>query len=286
MRYACRAPALFVVVGVVAGWAGLPVQAKQTQSAAGFWVSLASGVAGSSSNSDYSEFWFDSPHAPPIAVTQVTGAGSVQALTGGGSTFFTGAGTPILLPTTSGFATLSPSGSSPPASALPRFAGGTQASGAPQGGGTIPSTADQLSLSLSNPSTNGSQVLSVSVTSPTGATLGSTNVNVPANGWWVVGLGPGVEATSTDPTGGGSTPIIVPSPPTTTSGTPVGSTGSGGYRFSHDARTDKYDAVRFWWADHGRLAISPTLKEVFGVRLCQNTPASMTKKLHLAEHQT
>jgi hypothetical protein len=224
-----RATALFVVVGVVTGMSGLPVQAKQTLTSSGFWVSLAAGVAGSSTTSGYSEFWFDSPHAPPIAVTQVNGTGTFQALTGGGSTFFTAAGTPILLPTTDGYATLSPSGSSAPASALPRFAGGSQASGAPQGGGTIPSTADQLALTLSSPAANGSQVLSVSVTSPTGTALGQTNVNVPNNGWWVVGLGPGTQTTTTNPGGGGPvTPILVPTAPTPPSGSPGGTGSNGG----------------------------------------------------------
>jgi hypothetical protein len=221
-----RATALFVVVGVVTGLSGLPVQAKQTLTTPGFWVSLAAGLGGSSSNSGYSEFFFESPHAPSIAVTQVNGMGTFQAMTGGGSTFFTAAGTPILLPTTDGYATLSPSGSSAPTSALPRFAGGSQASGAPQGGGTVPSTSDQLSLTLSSPAANGSQVLSVSVTNPAGTTLGQTNVNVPNNGWWVVGLGPGTQTTITNPGGGGPvTPILVPTAPTPPSGSPGGSNG-------------------------------------------------------------
>jgi len=225
-----RAPALFVVVGVVAGLAGLPVQAKQTQTNSGFWVSLAAGVSGASSSPDYSEFWFDSPHAPPIAVTSSTGAGTVQAATGGGSTFFTAAGTPVLLPTTDGFATLSPSGSTFPSSALPRFAGGSQASGAPQAGGTMPANADQLALKLSSPSTDGSQVLTVSVTSPTGTYLGQTSISVPNNGWWVVGLGPGTQATTTSPGGGGTVPIIVPtapSPPESGSGSGTGGNNGG-----------------------------------------------------------
>jgi hypothetical protein len=223
-----RAPALFVVVGVVAGLTALPVQAQQTQTTAGFWISLAAGAAGGTTSPGYSEFWFDSPHAPPISISQVTGAGSVQASTAGGSTFFTAAGTPILVPTTDGYATLSPSGSSFPSSALPRFAGGTQASGAPQGGGTIPSTADQLALSLSNSAANGSQVLSVSVTNPNGGALGQTNVTVPNNGWWVVGLGPGTQTTTTDPGGGSTTPVLVPTaPPPPQSGSGAGG-GSGG----------------------------------------------------------
>jgi hypothetical protein len=225
-----RAPALVVVVGVLAGLAGQPVQAQQTQTTSGFWVSLAAGVAGSTSSSDYSDFFFESPHAPPISVAQTTGAGTVQATTGGGSTFFTGAGTPILVPTTDGYATLSPSGTSFPASALPRFAGGTQASGAPQGGGTMPTNADQLALSLSNPAKNGSQVLSVSVTGPSESALGQTSVSVPGNGWWVVGLGPGSQTTTTTPGGGSTTPILVPTaptPPPSGSG-PSGNGGTGG----------------------------------------------------------
>src|SRR5262245_37300866 len=97
-----RAPALVVVVGVLGVWAASPSPVR----ADGFWVTLAAGAAGANAPSDYNEFWFDSPHAP-IAVTQFTGAtGNVQASTGGGNTFFTGAGTPVVLPTTDGFATL------------------------------------------------------------------------------------------------------------------------------------------------------------------------------------
>jgi len=213
-----RAPALFVVVAVVAGLSGRPVQAQQTQ-APGFWVSLAAGVGGGTSTSDHSEFWFESPHAPPISVSQVSGAGTIQAATAGGSTYFSGVGTPILVPTTDGFATLSSTGSSYPASALPRFAGGTQASGAPQGGVPIPANADQLALSLASPTAKGSQVLSVSVTSPGGIALGQTTVSVPSNGWWVVGLGPGMQATTTTP-GGNPGGDPTPTPPLTATTTP------------------------------------------------------------------
>ena len=72
---------------------------------------------------------------------------------------------------------------------------------------------------MSSPAANGTQMLSVSVTSPTGSSLGQTSVTVPNGGWWAVGLGPGVSMTT--PIGGG-TPIPVPSPP------PTGSGGSGG----------------------------------------------------------
>ncbi len=219
-----RTPALFVVVGVVAGLSGQPVQAQQTQTP-GFWVSLAAGAGGGTSTSDHNEFWFESPHAPPISVSQVSGAGTIQATTAGGSTYFSGVGTPILLPTTDGFATLSSTGSSYPASALPRFAGGTQASGAPQGGVPIPANADQLALSLSSPTAKGSQVLSVSVTSPDSTALGQTSVSVPSNGWWVVGLGPGIQSATTNPVGNPTPPTL---PPQSSGGAGNGGGNNGG----------------------------------------------------------
>jgi hypothetical protein len=195
-----RATALFVVVGVVAATVGLPTHAR----AEGFWVSLAAGVAGGSTPSDYSEFWFDSPHAPPVVVTQMTGVtGSVQGTTAGGTTFFSGAGTPVMLPTTDGYATLSSSASFP-ASAIPRFAGGTQASGAPVGGNSPTSGAASLAMNFSTPASNGSQVLTVGLTGPDNATLGQGHVTVPGNGWWVVGLGPDTSGTGSGSGGNGS----------------------------------------------------------------------------------
>src|SRR5262245_54861391 len=183
-----RATAWVVVVGVVAASAATPARSK----AEGFWTTIAAGAAGASAPSDYTEFWFDTPHGPPLAVTQQTGAFSVQAATSGGSTFFTPAGTPVLLPTSDGFATLTnpdvPNGSG----GLPRFAGQSQASGPPQTG-PIPGDSNLLSLNLSNPADDGSRVLSVKVTDPNGNPIGSGQVTVPGGGWWVIGLGPGAQ---------------------------------------------------------------------------------------------
>ena len=182
-----RATAWLVVVGVLGVCAGMPAHARGAAED-GFWVTLAAGAAGAANPSDYSEFWFDSPHAP-IIVNRVTGTADVQATTAGGSTFFNGAGTPVTLPTTDGYAFVTnrdvPNGSG----GLPKFAGGTQASGAPQTG-TPPANANLLSLGLDEKSSNGSRVLSVGVTDPTSHNLGQGHVNVPNGGWWVVGLGP------------------------------------------------------------------------------------------------
>jgi hypothetical protein len=199
-----RATAWLVVVGVVGAWGGMPSHAR----AEGFWVTLAAGAAGNSSPSDYSEFWFDTPHAP-IVVSQVTGAADVQASTAGGSTFFNGAGTPVTLPTTDGYAIVTnrdvPNGSG----GLPRFAGGTQASGAPQTG-TPPADANLLSLSQGDKTANGSRVMSVGVTDSASHNIGQGQVSIPDGGWWVVGLGPGAKDTNPNPDpgpidGGGGT---------------------------------------------------------------------------------
>lgn len=211
-----RAPAWVVVVGVVAVWAGLPGQAH----ADGFWVTLAAGVAGADNPSDYTEFWFDTSHAPPVAVNQVTGSFRLQAITAGGSTFFSGEATPILLPTTDGYATLTNREVANGSGGLPRFAGNTLASGAPQTGAVIPANANQLAADLSDPSQNGSRVLTVALSDPMGRQLGRGSVVLPEGGWWVVGLGPGARDTTTpdpDPIGGGNDeeepPVDIPPPP-------------------------------------------------------------------------
>jgi len=152
----------------------------------GFWVTLASGASGASSPTDSAEFYFDSPHAP-IVINQLSGVSTGQASTGGGTTFFKGGGVPILLPTENGYATITPSGSTP-AGSLPRFESGSLATGAPQPGFT-PSGQNLLSLGMSEPGANGSKVLSVGVTDSNGNPLGQGQVTVPTDGWWVIGLG-------------------------------------------------------------------------------------------------
>jgi uncharacterized membrane protein YeaQ/YmgE (transglycosylase-associated protein family) len=192
-----RAPAWIVVVGVIAGWVGNPPRAKADD---GFWVTIATGAAGSAAPSDYAEFWFDSPHAPPVAVNQYSGGSAVQATTGGGQTFFTAAGTPVLLPTGDGYATITnpdvPNGSG----GLPRFAGGTLASGAPlSGSGVSLDGANLLSIGLGEKAADGSRLLSVGLTDSQGNPIGSGEVTRPEDGWWVIGLGPGEKDTGGDP---------------------------------------------------------------------------------------
>lgn len=194
-----RAPAWIVVVGVVALWAVAPTHAR----AEGFWVTLAAGVAGADNPSDYSEFWFDSPHGPPVVINQLTGSFNVQAVTAGGNSFFSGEATPVLLPTSDGYATLTNREVANGAGGLPRFAGGTMASGPPQTAATIPPDANLLSLDMTDPAGDGSRVLTVGMTDPFGNLLGRGTITVPEGGWWVVGLGPGPRGDDDDPIGGG-----------------------------------------------------------------------------------
>ncbi len=196
-----RLPAWIFAVSVMALCADSPSRATADD---GFWVTLAAGASGSSSTSDSAEFSFDSPHAP-IILNQITGISSGQASTSGGTTFFTGAGAPILLPTGDGYATISPSGSTP-AGSLPRFGGGSQASGAPQTG-TPPTGLNLASIDLGTPGSNGTRVLTVGVTDADGNSLGQGHVTVPTDGWWVIGLGTAALDQQEPP------PVILPPPP-------------------------------------------------------------------------
>jgi len=180
--------------------------------AEGFWVTLAAGLAGGSVPSDYFEFWFDSQHGPSLAIMSLNGGFTAQATTGGGTTVFSPLGTPVLLPTQDGYATLTQSsggigGSSFPASALPRFAGGSLASGPPVTGLPVPPDALRAGVGLSPPASNGSRVVTIDVSDPNGTPLGSGQVTVPEGGWWVIGLGPdsgGGRGGGRDGAGGGT----------------------------------------------------------------------------------
>ncbi|HEX4612457.1 MAG TPA: hypothetical protein VH092_29960 [Urbifossiella sp.] len=179
------------------------------------WLTLTSGVRGSSDPTAASEFWFDSPHAPPVvAVTQVTDGGTVRATTGGGTTYFGGLGTPVLLNLAGGSAYLA--GGDPPAGATGRGPGGGSAgplsSAAPQAGGSVPSGAALLGLGFAGPGGDGSRGLTATVTDGGGTVLGTGTLAVPDGGWWVVGLGPGRQPAS-DPGPGDPTPEPVPDPP-------------------------------------------------------------------------
>jgi hypothetical protein len=188
-------------------------------------------VAGSASPSDYTEFWFDSPHGPAITVSQFTGGGTIQASTGGGNTFFSGDGTPVRLATGDGFATITNPDVANGSGGLPRFTGTPQATAAP---GASPPVGDenQLAIDVGPKDEDGSQVVSVDVTDPSGTPLGNGQVLLPDGGWWVIGLGPGMNDVEPppdeDPIGGGDdgegdggtggggiiiTPIPVPGPP-------------------------------------------------------------------------
>jgi hypothetical protein len=207
------------VVGVAVFATVSPVRAAD-----GFWVSIASGVAGASTPTDYHEWWFETPHGPPpVAVTQLDGT-SVQATTGGGTSFFNAGAVPVVLHPTDGYAYLA-GGNTPSdlTQALQRqMAGGKGlASTTPDASATAPpSDANLLSISKGAPSSSGSSNLNVSITGPNSNSLGGGSVVVPDNGWWVIGLGPNPQDTST-PT---PTPDPIPDPtptPTDPDPTPV-----------------------------------------------------------------
>jgi hypothetical protein len=229
-----RATACGVVVGVLAAFAAMPTAALAAE---GFWTTIAAGAAGANAPSDYTEFWFDSPHGPPIAVTQLSGT-TAQAVTGGGTTFFSPAGTPVLLPTSDGYATLTNPDVANGTGGLPKFAGGTQASGAPLTAQPVPEGSNSLSVTKGEAAADGSSVLTVGVTDPNGNPLGSGQVTVPGGGWWVIGIGPGGESTDPPPDpgpigggdgGGDPPPDPVPPPePVPPGGGGGGNTGGGG----------------------------------------------------------
>lgn len=194
-----RATAWVVVVGVLTLGTAAPARAAD-----GFWVSVAAGVAGSSTPSDYQEWWFETPHGPPpIAVTRYSGASSAEATTAGGSAFFTPSAVPVVLHPTDGYAFLANANKPGDlAQALNRqMAGGKGlASATPDATATEP-PADALRLSIDqgDPDTNGARPLTVGLTDALGNTVGGKTVSVPDNGWWVIGLGPNPSSDTTDP---------------------------------------------------------------------------------------
>ncbi|AMV29794.1 hypothetical protein VT84_35705 [Gemmata sp. SH-PL17] len=196
-----RATAWVVVVGVaVLGITG-PASAAD-----GFWVSIATGLAGSSTPTGYQDWWFETPHGPPpVAVTGLSG-GTIEATTGGGSSFFTGGAVPVVVPTTDGYGYLA-GGSKPSdlSSALKRQMEGGQglASAAPDASATAPpANALLLSAVLGDADSTGARSLTVSVTDPQSNPVAGGVVSVPDGGWWVIGLGPGDKETTTNPGNG------------------------------------------------------------------------------------
>jgi hypothetical protein len=194
-----RTPAWLVAIGTIVGWASWP-----SVSQAGVWLTLAAGIPGDAIPTSQNEFWFDTPHGPSqIAVTSLTGGTTAEAVTGGGSVFFGGAGTPVLVNLSDGSAYIA-GGGPPQAARTPGGGGGGGgggglASAAPTAGGTIPDDAALLGINRSEPDVGGFRELSATVTDSLGNPLGSGAVSVPDGGWWVLGLTPGSETPPVDP---------------------------------------------------------------------------------------
>lgn len=197
-----RTPAWFIAIGLCAAWACWPSVGR-----AGVWLTLAAGVPGNSSPTSHDEFWFDTPHGPSqVAVSELTGGTTSEAVTGGGNVFFGGAGVPVLVNLSDGSAYLA-SGSAPAGARNSNpggsgNGGGALSSTAPSAGGEIPSDAALLGINLAEP-VDGTRTLSANVTDSLGNTLGTGSVEVPTGGWWVIGLTPG-----------SNTPPVDPPPPT------------------------------------------------------------------------
>lgn len=193
-----RTTAWLVVIGVLVLGTARPVSAAD-----GFWVSIASGVAGSSSPTGYQDWWFETPHGPPpVAVTGLSG-GTVEATTGGGSSFFNGGAVPVVLHTTDGYAYLA-GGTKPSdlSAALKRQTAGGQglASGTPDATATVPpENAVLLTAGLGDADANGNRPLVLAVTDQQQNPIAGGTVNVPDGGWWVIGLGPGSKDVIPDP---------------------------------------------------------------------------------------
>jgi hypothetical protein len=207
-----------IAIGVTLAWAS-----SASVGRAG-WLTLTAGLGGLSDPTAASEFSFGLPGGSAVvAVNQVVGGETVQAATGGGTTFFGGLATPVLLTLADGSAYLA--GGNPPAGATGRGPNGGPAgapsSVAPQAGGMVPPNAALLGLTFAELGADGGRALTVSVTAPDGSVLGTGTLAIPAGGWWVLGLGPD-QQTDPDPdpgpigpppgSGGDPTPEPIPEP--------------------------------------------------------------------------
>lgn len=183
-----RAAALGVVVGVLLLSTARPARAAEAD---GFWFTLASGVAGSSTATQYQEWWFETPHAPAVAVTRLNGV-SAEATTGGGSSFFLSGAVPVVLNPTDGYAYLARNKPSDLTDALRRqMAGGKGlASTTPDASATVPpADAYQLTIDATDPDANGSRVLTAELLDPSMNSVGKGSVTLGNGDWWVIGLG-------------------------------------------------------------------------------------------------
>lgn len=217
-------------VGILAAFTCLPSVCR------GGWITLTSGLSGTATpSSGASDLWYStSPGIPPgVAVTQVSGIGSIQATTGGGTIYFGGLGTPVYFNLADGTAYLT--GGELPPGAIARspsgIAAGALASTTPQSGISVPSSSTRLGLNFENQGIGNGRSLTVSVSDSGGANLGKGTLAIPENGWWVLGLGPD-QPLKPDPGpiddsdgDSGAEPIPVPVPtPNPTPGVPEPST--------------------------------------------------------------
>jgi hypothetical protein len=158
-------------------------------------------VPGNAAPTSQDDFWFETPHGPSqVAVNQLTGGTTAEAVTGGGNVFFGGAGTPVLVNLSDGSSFVT-SGPTPQAARSPSSSGGGGggsggggggglASSAPSAGGDIPADAALLGINLAEPDANGNRDLTATVTDSLGNPLGTGTIGVPFGGWWVIGLTP------------------------------------------------------------------------------------------------
>lgn len=201
-------------LGVLAVGGGLlGVLLSQTTANAGFLtISLTAGLSGGTSATGTANFQVTTPPNSVVAITQVSAGDTIRAITGGGISFFSGAGTPVILNLSNGGVVLASSNAAD--ASIPGNIATATAS--PVAGGDVPTGADQLGLTLTQNAEDGSAVLAARVTNQAGDSLGGTQVTVPAGGWWVLGLGP--DGQSSPPPPPVDPPPVVPPPVTTPSG--------------------------------------------------------------------
>lgn len=201
-----------VLLAVAMASAGLPAVSQ-----AG-WITLATGPLGSVQPTDTTEFQYGSTSTPPlVAIGAVSGTGTVEAVTSGGTAFFGSLGVPVLLNLSDGSAYLI--GGSPPRGAVGGSLGagaGALSSGTPQTGVPVPPDYTQLGIALAASST-GEQLLTVSVL---GTAAGSGSVVVPEGGWWVLGLSTSQEPAPEPLPEPAPTPEPIPEPVPTPQPTP------------------------------------------------------------------
>lgn len=225
-----RAAAWGVVVGVLMLATARPIRAAEAD---GFWFTLASGVAGSSTATQFQEWWFETPHAPPIAVTRLNGV-SAEAATGGGSSFFLSGAVPVVVKPTDGYAYLAGNKPADLTDALRRqMAGGKGlASATPDASVTEPpADAYRLTIDATEPDSAGARVLTAELFDPSMKSVGAGSITLEDGGWWVLGLGanpntipnpvPNPEPTPTPEPEPTPVPVPTPTPTPTDPGEPL-----------------------------------------------------------------